>query len=335
MSDPGRAHRGSPVHDARRVHGRATLCTAGDTRSPGVTVQPDPTAAGRPDLLSAFENAPIGMAVLTPDGVITACNPAMGRLLERDAADLVGGTFFDVTHPDDLAEVRDRCAEIQDDGAPVLRHDCRFVLPDERVIWVSVSTSRVPATPERSAHLIMHIEDVSDRKRLEAELHHRALHDPLTGLANRTLLAERMREQLVRRGRHARAGHLFYLDLDGFKGVNDRFGHAAGDAVLTQLAQRIVALLRNGDVAARLGGDEFAVLCDDTEPQHAVSIAERLRMAAAEPFLVDGSTIRLSAAVGSCATDHTDPAALLREADRRMYEGKRRRARPPGPRRAP
>jgi len=116
--------------------------------------------------------------------------------------------------------------------------------------------------------------------------------------------------------------------------VNDRFGHAAGDAVLTQLAERIVALLRTGDVAARLGGDEFAVLCDDTEPHHAVSIAERLRMAAAEPFVVDGSTIRLSAAVGCCETDHADPAALLREADRRMYEGKRPRVRPvPFPRR--
>ena len=139
--------------------------------------------------------------------------------------------------------------------------------------------------------------------------------------------ADAMREVLARGGRHARAGHLFFLDLDGFKAVNDRFGHAAGDAVLTQLAQRIVALLRAGDVAARLGGDEFAVLCDDTEPQHAVSIAERLRMAAAEPFVVDGSTIRLSAAVGCCETDHTDPTALLREADRRMYEGKRRRVR--------
>ena len=298
-------------------------------------MQQDRTAACRHDLLSAFENAPIGMAVLTPAGVITACNAAMGRLLERDPADLVGGTFFDVTHVDDLPAARSRCAEMQTDGTRIVRHDCRFVLPDERVIWVSVTTSRVEATPERSAHLIMHIENVSDRKLLEAELHHRALHDPLTGLANRTLLAERMREQLARRGRHARAGYLFYLDLDGFKGVNDRFGHAAGDAVLTQLAQRIVALLRTGDVAARLGGDEFAVLCDDTEPQHAVSIAERLRMAAAEPFLVDGSTIRLSAAVGCCETDHTDPAALLREADRRMYEGKRSVRPAPLPRRTP
>ena len=201
--------------------------------------------------------------------MITACNAAMGRLLERDAADLIGGTFFDVTHVDDLDEARRKCALIQVEGAQIVRHECRFVLPDERIIWVSISTSRVPQTPERSAHLIMHIEDVSDRKRLEAELNHRALHDPLTGLANRTLLAERMREVLARRGRHSRVGHLFYLDLDGFKAVNDRFGHAAGDAVLTQLAQRIIALLRTGDVAARLGGDEFAVLCDDTEPQHA------------------------------------------------------------------
>jgi diguanylate cyclase (GGDEF)-like protein/PAS domain S-box-containing protein len=289
----------------------------------------------RQDLLSAFDNAPIGMAVLTPKGVITACNGAMGRLLGRDTTELIGGTFFDVTHPDDLEEARLKCALLQTDGQPIVRHECRFVLAGAQVIWVSITTSRVPDTPERPAHLIMHIEDVSDRKRLEAELHHRALHDPLTGLANRTLLADRMREQLARRGRHARAGHLFYLDLDGFKDVNDRFGHAAGDAVLTQLAQRIVALLRHGDVAARLGGDEFAVLCDDTEPQHAVSIAERLRMAAAEPFHVDGSTIRLSAAVGCCETDHTDPAALLREADRRMYEGKRRRRPASVPRRTP
>jgi diguanylate cyclase (GGDEF)-like protein len=95
--------------------------------------------------------------------------------------------------------------------------------------------------------------------------------------------------------------------------------------VLTQLAARIVALLRIGDIAARLGGDEFAVFCEDTEPHQALVIARRLRMAAADPFVVDGSTITISAAVGCCATEHSDAAALIREADRRMYEGKRRR----------
>jgi len=188
-----------------------------------------------------------------------------------------------------------------------------------------VSTSRVPATIDRSAHLIMHIEDVTERKRLEAELHHLALHDPLTGLANRALLAQRIREAQARYRRHARPSHLFYLDLDGFKAVNDRFGHSVGDAVLTELAQRITALLRTGDTAARMGGDEFVVLCEDTGPHHAAAIAQRLRDAAAEPFLIDGIELVLSAAVGGCPAYVADPVDLLREADQRMYETKRRR----------
>jgi diguanylate cyclase (GGDEF)-like protein/PAS domain S-box-containing protein len=291
----------------------------------------DPAERARPgptdqDLVGAFENAPIGMAVLTEDGVIIACNQAMERLMDRPAAEMVGTTFFEVTHPDDRAAARQSCVLLRTDGARVVRHEARFLLAEDRTIWVSISTSRVPPTTDRAAHLIMHIEDVTDRKLLEAELSYRALHDPLTGLANRALLTERMHHALARHGRHARPSHLFYLDLDGFKAVNDRFGHAAGDAVLIQLAQRIIALLRPTDTAARLGGDEFAVLCEDAESQHAAAIAERLCAAAAEPFVVDGMEIRISAAVGSCPAHLADPADLLREADRRMYETKQGRA---------
>jgi diguanylate cyclase (GGDEF)-like protein len=117
----------------------------------------------------------------------------------------------------------------------------------------------------------------------------------------------------------------------GSKEVNDRFGHAAGDAVLTELAHRIVALLRVGDTAARLGGDEFAVLCEDTEPRHAASIADRLRAAAAEPFLINDTRVCLSAAVGSSPAQVADPAELLREADRHMYQTKRRASSTPVP----
>ena len=106
--------------------------------------------------------------------------------------------------------------------------------------------------------------------------------------------------------------------------MGELLGHAAGDAVLQQIAERITALLRAGDTAARLGGDEFAVLCDDIEPQHAGAIAERLRAAAAEPFLVDDTEITLSATVGSYGARSADPDEVLREADRRMYERKRR-----------
>jgi diguanylate cyclase (GGDEF)-like protein/PAS domain S-box-containing protein len=280
------------------------------------------------NLLSAFDNAPVGMAVATSQAMIMECNPALGRLLDRDPGDLVGQTFFDVTHPDDVDDAKRTCVPIQTGATRILRHECRFVDARGRTIWVAASISRVTETADRPAHLIVHVEDITDRKRLEAELSHRALHDPLTGLANRALLIDRIRAALGRHGRHARPSHLFFLDLNGFKEVNDRFGHVAGDAVLTQLAQRIVGLLRVGDTASRIGGDEFVVLCEDAEPCHAVAIGQRLSAAAAEPFLVNGATITLSAAIGSCPAHDADPADLLREADRRMYETKRRRAQP-------
>jgi diguanylate cyclase (GGDEF)-like protein/PAS domain S-box-containing protein len=283
------------------------------------------SAAGSSDLTvyGAFLDAPMGVLVTGFDGVVVACNPAMGELLGEKPAGLLGTVLFDAVHPDDLAGLQADCAAKRASGARVMRHECRLRRRDGHDVWVSLSTART-RTGDDLGRVVVHVENITDRKKREAELSHQALHDPLTGLANRALLAERMREVLSHRGRHARPSHLFYLDLDGFKAVNDRFGHAAGDAVLVQLAQRITTILRAGDTAARLGGDEFAVLCDDIEPQHAGAIAERLRAVAAEPFQVDDTEITLSAAVGSCRARSTDPDEVLREADRRMYETKRR-----------
>ncbi len=271
-----------------------------------------------PDLQSAFDNAPIGIAVATPLGVITSCNAAIGRLLGQAPEVLLGGTFFDVTHPDDLEAAQYKCSLLHGGGTRIVRHECRFLHVDGSVVWVLVSTSRVPEQDGRAAHLIMHIEDISEQKALQAELSHRALHDDLTGLPNRTLLADRIRCATPRPG-----ALLFCIDLDGFKAVNDRFGHAGGDEVLRQLAVRLIELLGPDDTAARLGGDEFAVLCVGG---HSCA-AERFRAAAARPFVVDGVQVALSAAVGAAAVEHRaedrDPADLLHEADQRMYEAKR------------
>jgi diguanylate cyclase (GGDEF)-like protein/PAS domain S-box-containing protein len=280
---------------------------------------PDPVVVS-----AAFHHAPMGVVVTRSDGVVVACNPAAGQLLGRDPADLLGEVLFDAVHPEDLDDARRRSTRLVVGGTGILRHECRFRLNTGRVIWVSLSLSPVPEGGDRTEHVVVHLEDITERKRREAELSHQALHDPLTGLANRTLLIARIGEALSGRGRHARPAYLFYLDLNGFKRVNDRFGHAAGDAVLTQLAHRIVAQLRPGDIAARLGGDEFAVLCEDAEPHHAASIAQRLRTAAAKPFLINNDRITLSAAVGGSPAHVADPDELLREADRRMYETKRR-----------
>ena len=300
-------------------------------RPPQVAAGPDrpEQPVGGPSLRSAFDNAPIGMAVVTPLGVIISCNEALGALLGRTAGELVGGTFFDVTHPDDLPLARLHCESMQRGGTRVLGHECRFIRADDLTLWVLVSTSRVPEVPGHPAHLIMHIQDISDRKALEAELTHRALHDPLTGLPNRALLMDRLEHALGRSRRSSNPTCVFFLDLNGFKAVNDTHGHGAGDAVLQQLARRLSAILRPGDTAARLGGDEFVVLCEDTDSEQAEVVAGRLRDAAAEPFTLDGHTVLLTAAVGVTTSDvdldglgQLDPETMLRRADRQMYAAK-------------
>ena len=297
----------------------------GALTGPALPEAPGPVSVSASELRSAFDNAPIGMAVVTPEGFVIGANAALGRLLGRPAASLVGRTFFDVTHPDDVAEAHARCQGMQASGSSVLQHECRFLHVDGTAFWVLVSTSRVPEVPGHPAHLIMHVEDVDDRKTLEAELLHRATHDPLTGLANRTALLDRTAHALARAGRSNGSTYVLMLDLDGFKAVNDAYGHASGDVVLQELARRITAVLRSGDTAARLGGDEFVVLCEDLDPGEGEMIAERLRSAAAAPFLVDGHAITLTAAVGAsaCGRDDRDAACVLRRADQEMYAAKR------------
>jgi diguanylate cyclase (GGDEF)-like protein/PAS domain S-box-containing protein len=280
------------------------------------------------DLRTAFDHAPIGIAVLTPDGVVIAGNPALGELLGRPPQDLVDTTFFDVTHPDDLPAARENCRLMGDGRDRIVGHECRFLRPDGSVVWVSVSTARVPELPDRAAHLIMHIEDVGERKELEARLSRLALHDPLTGLANRTLLAERIDEALAHPGPVPCC--LLYLDLNGFKAVNDRYGHTVGDALLQELGARIERLVGPHETAARLGGDEFAVLTRPDDPDRPLQLAEQLSAAAARPFRLGARTVAVSAAIGLAGPADGPPpvtgASLLAAADDRMYEAKRRAA---------
>ena len=280
-------------------------------------------------LASAFDDGAIGTAVLTPSGLVTLCNRAMGALVGREPAELADTTIFAVAHPEDAVQMRLAYDTLQHDDAGTVHLECRLVRRDGSILWVSVNAARPTGPTDDPPHVIMHVEDITKRKALEATLVHQALHDALTGLPNRVLFAERIEHAYAYQGRHARPNCLFYVDLNGFKSVNDHFGHAAGDRVLQLLAERIVALLRPEDTAARLGGDEFAVLCIDVEPPHCSRLAERIRAAAALPFSVDGRSIRISAAVGIVAAQTYGPAAknalgLLQQADRHMYEQKRR-----------
>jgi PAS domain S-box-containing protein len=133
--------------------------------APRAAAESLPAPLSQAELRSAFDNAPIGMDVVSPTGVISSGNAGLTALLGRPLPDLVGGTFFDVTHHEDLPAAREACQRLQQGGAQVLRHQCRFLRPDGTVLWVLVSTSRVPDRPGHPAHLIMHVEDISDRWR--------------------------------------------------------------------------------------------------------------------------------------------------------------------------
>ncbi len=170
--------------------------------------------------------------------------------------------------------------------------------------------------------------DLYHLKRQAERLAHRALHDPLTGLPNRTLFFDRLEMGLAhlerRRGRVA----VFFFDLDGFKEVNDRLGHEAGDQLLVDVAARLRDVLRPCDTLARFGGDEFTILCVDLTDEHSVfAIAERiLETIGGEPIVLPGGDVSVSASVGIALADERrdSPAALIRQADAAMYRAKER-----------
>ena len=162
------------------------------------------------------------------------------------------------------------------------------------------------------------------RQRAEERLARLAHTDPLTGLANRTQLASAIRLALARRDRRPGQPALLFCDLDGFKGVNDEFGHAAGDRTLVSVARAVSAVVRKGDLIARVGGDEFVVLCGEQEgPGEAVDVAERIRGAVEALGPAEGVPLPLSVSVGvAMAEPDDDEDSLLRRADHAMYAHK-------------
>ena len=171
-----------------------------------------------------------------------------------------------------------------------------------------------------------------ERKALEARFAEQALHDPLTGLANRTLIIDRLRLELGRAGRTGTGVAVFYLDVDGFKGINDRWGHDAGDEVLVRVARRLTQMVRSGDTVGRIGGDEFVVVCGgiDTDDDRA-QMRARIEEAVGRPLLLGGGTELVTASIGvTIARDASEePAVIIRRADEAMYQAKRHR--PPRP----
>jgi diguanylate cyclase (GGDEF)-like protein/PAS domain S-box-containing protein len=231
-------------------------------------------------------------------------------------------TIGDVRPAEDVARLREALVAERAslEASPGRQHR----LKDGRLIDVEI-TSHLIAFRGRPATLVV-AQDVTARKALEAELAHQALHDPLTGLANRALFLDRLGHALARIDGRGGGLAVLFLDLDDFKYVNDSLGHRAGDRLLVEVAARLLAGLRPGDTVARLGGDEFTVLLEDlAEPEEARRVAERLADGLRPPFRLDGRDVFVSASIGIAGPSAGAQADdLLRLADVAMYEAKHR-----------
>ncbi len=168
--------------------------------------------------------------------------------------------------------------------------------------------------------------------RKEARVRHAASHDELTGLPNRSLLLDRFNQAVAQGARRGRQVALLFLDLDGFKDVNDRFGHAAGDKLLQQVAGRLTACIRAGDTACRYGGDEFVIMLPEVAGEvSATTVADKIRVHLTAPYVVDGGMIAVTASIGTAVypVDGQDYGDLIQQSDIGMYRAKARSSAPP------
>ncbi|MFJ2741442.1 EAL domain-containing protein [Streptomyces sp. NPDC087440] len=265
--------------------------------------------------------------IAAPTGILRYVSPAATGVYGRDAEELVGSELASIIHPADLGsvvhEVRRFLAASPLDE-PTTRIECRF--KSGTGDWLNVEST----VNRHQGGLIFNSRDVTERVRLQAQLQHNAEHDPLTDLPNRALFTKRVRQALAGRRATDLGTAVLFIDLDGFKAVNDRLGHQAGDELLIQAARRLQDSVRIGDTAARLGGDEFAalILGDGTRDQAAREyqvheIADRLRLTLSQPYKVDGNDVRVAASIGvAFAEPGITPTDLMRNADLAMYRAK-------------
>ncbi|GAA1878110.1 sensor domain-containing protein [Lapillicoccus jejuensis] len=271
-----------------------------------------------------LSDAPYGVALLTPDGVVLDVNEALCTMVGRPAGTLVGTPFAAVACPKDTT-LREHLRAAREAPGTRVEADWSLATPQGREVHTLLSSRLVVGDEDTDDLVLVNVVDVSERRRYEQRLAHLADHDELTGLANRRRFDEELTRHLERCRRHGPDGALLMIDLDNFKEVNDTLGHAAGDQLIVSTAQLLRSRVRSTDVVARLGGDEFAVLLVDADRVAAEAVAhsivDRVREHAAT---LEGSRRRVTASVGvvTVRAAHDHDVDILALADMTMYDAK-------------
>ena len=288
------------------------------------------------------ENAADMIAVVDADGNRLYNSPAYQKVLGYSGEELSAGSSVDQIHPSDRERVLQAAAKARTSGrGQTLEYRMRHKNGDWRIL--ESTASPIQNGNGKLERLVIVNRDITERKRAEEMLEHRALHDDLTELPNRALFVDRLQHSLIRARRHSDYSFVvLFIDIDGFKVLNDSLGHSAGDELLVQVAKRLAACFRETDTIARsasdvnsklthdglarMGGDEFTALLDDvSQPSDAIRIARRILQKIAHPFDIGGQEIVISASIGIAASSKSYEGAddLLRDAEIAMYRAKR------------
>jgi diguanylate cyclase (GGDEF)-like protein/PAS domain S-box-containing protein len=273
---------------------------------------------------NAFDQAPIGKALVSTEGRFTRVNTALCRITGYSEEGLLETTFQALTHPDDLDADLDHLHRVLAGESESYEMEKRYRHADGHYIWALLSVSLVRGEAGTPLYFVSQIQDISEQKLAAERLTNLTLHDPLTGLANRVLFGDRLAHAVERGRRSKERIAVLFIDFDRFKAVNDSLGHAAGDELLRQAAVRMQRAVRPADTIARLGGDEFTVLCEDLNRiEDADWVASRVSEELERPFLLFGRQCSIGVSIGIAVADSQDSAeTVLAKADSAMYRTK-------------
>ena len=276
----------------------------------------------------AFEDNMAPMVFSDLDDIAIAVNDAFCEMVGFVREELLGHDSTQFTFAPDVGITEQGHVRLLSEQVDQLRYTKRYQRKDGSIIVSEVSRSAARDTSGKILYFVSSERDITEERALTAQLSHQALHDPLTGLANRALFEDRLTHAHARAVREGGRGAVLLLDLDDFKGVNDTYGHLAGDELLMGIARRFELVTRSSDTLCRLGGDEFLYLAEGlTTPTEAEDVARRLLGVLKEPFVFDGLRFEQHASIGIVVWDETtiESGEIIQNADIALYEAKRHR----------
>lgn len=276
---------------------------------------------------SAFDFAPIGIALVSAEGKWLKVNRALCSILGYTEEEFLETDYQSMILQEDLGNTLVKIHELTSGKSRACQLEQRYLHKNGKIVWSSWSVSPIKTADPQQINLIFQIQDITDRKIAEEKLQYEATHDSLTGLPNRSLFMSRLEQALekVHDNPSYKVGLLF-IDLDRFKIVNDSLGHIVGDQLLVKIAAHLKDCLRPSDLVARLGGDEFIILVEGKyDESEIIRIAERVHQKFAHPFNLNGHEVYSSASIGVLQSNDKYLTAedMMRDADTAMYQAKR------------